>query len=184
MKNCYNQLRAQQRSIITNQASSSFQPPRRLWNAIWKLHTMPKLRSFLWSLCNNALATRENLYKRHILPNPACCICANQVPETPEHLFLFCPWTRDVWNHPALAIRSPIMAVHRIEIWLLQFIDSKGNLPTLETITSVLWHIWKARNAFLFRKQQPKTDQVVHVAITEAQSRGIFNTPVSRSGSK
>lgn len=42
--------------------------------------------------------------------------------------------------------------------------------PDLATITSVLWHIWKARNDFIFRRRTPNPDQVVFTAIAQARS--------------
>lgn len=32
-----------------------------LWTQIWSLDVPPKIRTFLWSICQNALPTRENL---------------------------------------------------------------------------------------------------------------------------
>lgn len=47
--------------ISLNSASSSFCPLKALWNFIWKTNVSSKLRHFLWKVCLNAIAFRENL---------------------------------------------------------------------------------------------------------------------------
>lgn len=86
----YNKLRASEVKQNANQASSSYQVPKTLWNKVWNLKTFPKIRIFMWSVCQNVLPTAKNLFKRRILSEPLCPLyrCA---PETIEHLLLLCP---------------------------------------------------------------------------------------------
>lgn len=58
-----------------NAASSSHQNPRFLWRRIWAMKTAPKIRLFIWSLCQNALASKANLFQRHIIADPLCHLC-------------------------------------------------------------------------------------------------------------
>jgi len=85
------------------QASSSYQPHKKLQNLIWQLHTYPNIRFFTWSMCTNALLTKENLYKRKMTLDPLYPICHSEL-ETPKHLFLLCQWTKKVWSNPDLRI--------------------------------------------------------------------------------
>lgn len=115
------------------------------------MRTVPKLRIFLWSVCQNVIASKDNLFKRHISSEPLCQVCNKQVPETLEHLFLFCSWTTGVWLHPQINIDIQLSLVTRIEVWLTEKAESPNNSPALELIANVLWQIWRMRNSFIFR---------------------------------
>lgn len=90
VKSGYNKICSQKKQLKENQPSSSYQPPRGLWTTIWQTPHYPKVKFFLWSVCNNALPTRENLYRRKMLPDPLYPIC-HEAPETLKHLLLLCP---------------------------------------------------------------------------------------------
>lgn len=76
-------------------SSSSF-PRYEFWKQVWNIEVMPKIKTFWWRVCSNALATRENLFKRNCSTSSLCQICNSQV-ETVEHLLFECPWTKPVW---------------------------------------------------------------------------------------
>lgn len=42
-------------------ASTSYRTPTWFWRTLWTMPAAPKVRIFLWSLCNDAIATRYNL---------------------------------------------------------------------------------------------------------------------------
>lgn len=61
VKSGYNRAIINTNKTDHNRPSCSYQPPRTLWTQIWSLDVPPKVRSFLWSICQNAIPTRENL---------------------------------------------------------------------------------------------------------------------------
>lgn len=69
-------------------AATSNQHSTVLWKSIWAMKIEPKIKSFLWSICHNALASKANLFQRHIITNPICHLCQQNVPETLEHIFV------------------------------------------------------------------------------------------------
>lgn len=89
VKSGYNQIHNRAACPTKSTPSSSYQAPKALWKEIWKLPTYPKIRFLLWNICSNAISTKENLYRRHIIPDPTCPVCG-EAPETAEHLFLLC----------------------------------------------------------------------------------------------
>lgn len=102
VKSGYNTLRERETaSFAKENPSSSHQTPRKQWNALWKMQTSPKVRIFIWNVCQNAVPSKENLWKRKILPDPICDLCRESM-ETVEHLHLLCPWTAWVWSHPEI----------------------------------------------------------------------------------
>ncbi len=38
-----------------------------VWSSLWSLQATGVLKHFVWKVCNNALPTKENLYRRKIL---------------------------------------------------------------------------------------------------------------------
>lgn len=69
------------------------------WNkSIWSLKTAPKIQVFLWKIVQDALPLGMALQRRGILSHPVTCArCGEQ--ESAEHLFLKCPFTRQVWDN-------------------------------------------------------------------------------------
>lgn len=55
----YNNQHSKSNKPDPSKATSSYQPPRQLWTKIWNLRVPPKVRIFLWSICQDALPTRE-----------------------------------------------------------------------------------------------------------------------------
>lgn len=51
-----------------------------------------------------------------------------QVPETPEHLFLLCPWILNVWLHSEIDLKHHPTGVNRIESWLVAVIEKHNGL--------------------------------------------------------
>jgi len=55
-----------------------------------------------------------------------------------------------------------------MDAWLEEVFESQAGLPSKEIVASILWHIWKARNHFIFRQQRTTPDQLVDVALVDA----------------
>lgn len=110
--------------------TTSYQCNPVLWKHIWKAAIQPKIKFFLWSACQNALPTLDNLYRRRAAPAPICPIC-NIKPETIEHTLLLCPWVTQIWKEPGINLIWLQMyygAYGRIEIIL-----SSGRAPSTST---------------------------------------------------
>lgn len=63
--------------------SHQFDP--HIWKLIWNSVIQPKIKFFLWSACNNALPTLDNLHRRKIVPTPMCPICNLESREGRAH---------------------------------------------------------------------------------------------------
>lgn len=58
--------------------------PASIWNWIWKLHSIPRIKNFLWRACLDILPLKANLFRRHSAPSAECQICLHP-SETTEH---------------------------------------------------------------------------------------------------
>lgn len=121
-----------------NRASSSIHVATVLWKRTWALKTEPKIKNFLWSACHNALASKANLFQRHIIFNPLCNLCQQQVLETLEHIFFHCPWTHVIWSDPQFNIPMSTLISNRIDSWLTSRLDLPRHLPGLDLVANTL----------------------------------------------
>lgn len=60
------------------------------WSKFRKLQVPPKVKIFLWRLCNKALPSKLNLEKREINVEEGCKCCGN-FSESLSHIFFECP---------------------------------------------------------------------------------------------
>lgn len=103
----------------------------------------PKIRVFMWLTCKNAIATKGNLYQRHISPNPYCTLCNHNVPETIEHMFFFCTWTRDIWTHYKVRVSISPTFVRCFDEWVAARAIIPKASPDFEVLANLLWEIWR-----------------------------------------
>jgi hypothetical protein len=68
-----------------------------VWKGIWRANVPNAVKSFMWKACHNLLPTKENLFKRKVIPDPSCPICGLEV-ETTSHILWECASSADVWG--------------------------------------------------------------------------------------
>ncbi|KAL2944157.1 hypothetical protein RDABS01_032504, partial [Bienertia sinuspersici] len=93
-----------------------------LWKRVWSLGGPPKLSHFVWRACVGALATRERLFKRHIIQDGRCLQC-NNAPETIPHAIFWCPMVQKVWDHVPFKtelLEAPQESFMSILQWMVQ----------------------------------------------------------------
>ena len=69
---------------VNNVGSSSLALQNQFWKGIWHLRVPNKIKHFLWRVCNNALPTKSNLFRRQIIASDTCELC-NGAPEDVMH---------------------------------------------------------------------------------------------------
>lgn len=153
VKSAYNQIWESENKQNTTQPSSSYQHPKELWGTIWNMQTHEKIKTFILTLCRNAIPTPENLGKRKIISEPVCPLC-RQGPKTIEHIFRLCKWTKGIWRHPDLQVEITEQGLDHFEIWLLNQVRRTGNSPSSERLASVLKEMWKEQGTILFLKHE------------------------------
>jgi hypothetical protein len=67
------------------------------WKKLWKVKAPPKCTLFLWLVLNKKVLTWDRLQKRN-KAGPSICILCRSNEETSLHLFLECPYSRQVWK--------------------------------------------------------------------------------------
>ena len=120
---------------------------------VWKLHTAPKVKLFVWKTLHGALPVGEQLVARQIKVDGKCKLCG--LPESIDHLFLHCNFAKQVWK--SAPVWPSIDYSGTIELrseW--NSLCSRQNLPpmglSMGALTPwILWQIWKARNSLVFK---------------------------------
>ena len=128
-----------------------------------------KIKLFLWRVCQNAISVKENLFKRRIINTPICPICCLE-RETVEHALLLCPWTTPIWHGSQLQLLPTPENVSSINKWLLNLFDEitkqkEFSEQRCASIVTILWLIWKGRNAYIFQQQPLKPFEVLNQAV-------------------
>jgi ribonuclease HI/exonuclease III len=148
-------------------------PNPAIWKAIWKFKTIPKIDLFLWTLGHDSILTGDNL-KRKGWAGPFRCPLCLQAEESSPHLFLSCPFSKEVWTLVAgshFPLPSDLHSLLMDWITLSPFPSPKQSLVTilwqiLPRFT--LWGLWLERNSRLFREKERIPPQVA------ARIRSLF----------
>ncbi|KAL7205152.1 hypothetical protein ACSBR2_018139 [Camellia fascicularis] len=159
------------RSVFNNslahKPSSSFQPPSKYWKLIWALKVPPKIRHFWWQVSNNALASRENLFKRKCAYSDRCPICHSGL-ESVEHLLFGCDWVCPIWFGSTLNYKVKWDSIYSILEWssvlMEQFQTTADGVHFFSQVAWIGWFIWKGRNEFIFNHKPIHPLSLLHRA--------------------
>jgi hypothetical protein len=67
------------------------------WKGLWKTKCPLNAKIFLWCMMNNKVPTWDNMKKRK-KERPWWCILCKEDDESISHIFIFCPFTMQVWK--------------------------------------------------------------------------------------
>ena len=67
------------------------------WKKLWNIQSPPKTRIFLWCVLENKVPTWDNLQERGFQGPGWCALCRDK-GESVTHLFLKCPFCKQVWK--------------------------------------------------------------------------------------
>ncbi|KAK2644581.1 hypothetical protein Ddye_019776 [Dipteronia dyeriana] len=65
-----------------------------LWKQLWALKIPPKVKNFVWRLCNNCLPIKDVLIQMHVDVDTMCPVCSSE-PESALHTFTQCQFAQD-----------------------------------------------------------------------------------------
>lgn len=136
-------------------AGSSFSITKQFWDALSKIKMPPKANHFMWGVVNNALVTKDSLFKRKCASKPACDICKVQV-EIVEHMLFLCPWVKGCWFGSPLALKFDDVGMFRADKWLEEWLLNNKHVKDYDVtlFTSICWEIWKCRCKFVFENEE------------------------------
>ena len=119
-------------------AGQSSPTPSLGWRKIWSTQIPPKLKNFIWRLCQDSLPTQQKLSSQGI-PSPISCVFCGSDVEHHLHLFFDCQYAQDCWNHADLLFITD--DIENFWTWLLDLFSNKSN-EVCGRVEVVLWSIW------------------------------------------
>ncbi|CAL1356777.1 unnamed protein product [Linum trigynum] len=123
---------------------------------VWQNLIPSKICIFLWLVYHNRLLTLDNLKKRgYHLPN-RCSLCKKQ-EESANHMFVFCEFSRQVWNRLKHFIKiedsmdETLGITERISRWPTAKPASPTHWCSIVALHAFCWTVWLERNARVFK---------------------------------
>lgn len=126
VRSVYALLKEQEIGKMISDPSSSRTIDIRVWKHVRHIDCLPKIKQFLCRCFSNAIAVKENLWKRKIASDGACPFCDS--PESVEHALLCCEWCHVAW-FSSVGIRVEKEGISSLDRWLLCVMennDTKG----------------------------------------------------------
>ncbi|VFQ81500.1 unnamed protein product [Cuscuta campestris] len=120
---------------------------RALWKKLWAVRVLPKVRNLIWRAANNILPCLNNLVTKRVTVQDVCPLCHTS-EETVLHIFVHCPFARQVWGASFLGWYAP--AVGSFHDWLLAVLHLFNEYDK-GLAFHLLWMIWSARNAKVWK---------------------------------
>lgn len=128
-----------------------------------------KIHHFLWKCINNSLPVKGNLRTRGLQGCTACSLCGED-NETVEHVLFACPKARETWKLSPVSWDGLQNQTDSFKYWWLTLARAnKGECwkERLEISAYIFRQIWKARNAWHFRKEDTPALMISSRAVSE-----------------
>ncbi|KAF9625939.1 hypothetical protein IFM89_027807 [Coptis chinensis] len=97
-----------------------------LFTKIWKLNLPQKIRFFMWQFTHQLLPTADLLCDRGFHVDTVCSLCL-AAEESPQHIFLQCPFARAVWLGLGLSVSISYFDFMNMKDRLQQMLKCLGN---------------------------------------------------------
>jgi len=145
----------------------SFTPERGLSVDLWKKQVPLKVSVFAWRLLRNQIPTKDNLFRRRVIPlDDTSCSGGCGSSETMDHLLIHCDYFGMVWHRIYQWLGISFTAPASASDHLYHFGHLAG-LPRLShsfmTVIwmATVWVIWKERNNRIFNQKIDTLDHSV-----------------------
>ena len=121
---------------------------------IWKLNTLPKIRTFLWRCFHNSIGVMSCLVRRGVDVDELCPICQRD-PESIIHAIRDCNWVKEVWVQLGVDSSNHKFWMSNIQDWInlngkANCSRAQGKPPWNITFSFAVWCIWISRNMAVF----------------------------------
>ena len=116
-----------------------------VWNAIWKLKVVPKVKVFWWRVMRGLLPDECTLKRRHMKQISTCKGCLAR-EEDLEHALMLCSHARRFWEETRLLFDINLPRLHP-HTWRKDILcDQRFSEKERAILVTVMWAIWMSRN--------------------------------------
>ncbi|CAI0428531.1 unnamed protein product [Linum tenue] len=129
-----------------------------VWKSLWNLNIPPKVKHFLWRFIRDILPTGDHISLKSNRWGDKCPFC--NIRETQAHIFGECAWSARLWRGTELAECFELRQSECCYSWFKTVLENKQS-AAVEEWGSLLWFIWKERNAQIFNGLKLREDEIV-----------------------
>ena len=139
---------------------------------IWKLNTLPRIKTFLWMYAHGSIGVKACLVRRRVVEEESCPIC-QRVSKTILHALRDYQKVKEVWRQLEIQRTNRAFWTSNLQDGIK--INSKdrgscvqGNPPWNILSPVAVWNIWKSRNMFIFKRQSQNpnfSNEIVNQAV-------------------
>ncbi|WZY76441.1 hypothetical protein YC2023_022825 [Brassica napus] len=151
------------------------------YNVVWFKGNTPKHAFHMWVAVNDRLPTRSRLAAWGMLTPTTCCLCMC-ADESRDHIFIECPFSKDLWRMMLQKLSSPRLTFHS---WTqLLNCPSTAHVRPLRILRSVavqaiVYNLWTERNSRIFKSKVLTTSELFKIV-----DRQVRNTISARKTRK
>ena len=120
---------------------------------IWKLDTLPKIRSFFWLCMHDSVPVKEVLAGRGIPCNTLCPVCGMQ-SESINHLLRECQFALYFWSRLRAPNTNLSSQSQNLADWLYDNCQYNrmhhSSIPWSMIFPFAIWFLWKHQNKVVF----------------------------------
>jgi hypothetical protein len=121
------------------------------WRGLWKIKCPQKEKIFMWCVLNKKSPTWDNMRKRSI-EGPGWCALCKEENENNTHLFIHCPFTKQVWQDLSLLLNQRLTWEGPSVETTWQHWTHQKPLRNVKALPFIIcWGIWLARNKEIFQ---------------------------------
>ena len=152
--------------------------PINRWASVWRKSRLKiienKKNDLIWLLIHSAVRVRYNLKSWGYIDSDGCAMCHRI--ETMQHCFVNCPRVKMVWDfftpHLSRLLGSPFSLSFSSVLFPFSSLHSSPSLSLFYyLISTILFHIWHARNSATFRNRRLPSCAIVNTIIKDIQLR-------------
>ncbi|KAG2325067.1 hypothetical protein Bca52824_007795 [Brassica carinata] len=136
------------------------------WSKIvWLQKGIPKHKTFTWMLVLNRCPTRDRLLSWGLAVDPGCLLCNNH-PESRDHLFYGCSFTRSIWRPLAAKLYLNLHTDdwdQTLQVLITLSGDKHLRYLSLLSWQALLYEIWRERNQRLHQRRFRTSDSISDV---------------------
>ena len=150
-------------------------------NWIWKLDTLPKIKTFLWRCVHNSIGVKTCLARRGFGDDEGCPVCLRE-PETILHALRDCPRVKQIWSQLSVKGNNSDFWRSNLHKWLqnngkVRCSLIQGKPPWRIMFNFAVWYIWKSRNSFVFNRKSPNPNLFREISNQAAEFMFCVSSP-------
>ena len=149
-----------------------------LWQAIWNLLVLSKVKNLVWRATKNSLPSKDNLVRRKIIQDAGCEACREH-NENVKHALYSCPKLEELWKKIPLWNHENLRRMETF-VDLIGTIFAENREPML--FAMVVWALWTWRNNLRLGKNVENLDQLLQRARERVSEFSVHNTAKGAPG--